>query len=282
MKQRIKSAPPVLRNALIIFFCLIAFFSQSCLGVEQSAKPKSDTCANCDSPKRFVRFQKRGGSSHEQSKIRFTHPLILSPEDWVRILDSIHVQGENPGLPFFSSKGAAEQAFSPDDVVYLSKVLSKAFAQVQPDKLVVFGLSKTRSPGLNEVTTGGWFVEGTHLHLLLANYRLAVTMPSITDLLWRDPFYNNAPQFYNLAPGEHQTLGTAGKLLGTIMKSDIPNLSIAYQPLLAKSGNGENRASAAKDSTLEQRLRTLMRFKEKGLITEQEFLEKRKKLLENF
>ena len=283
MKQRIKTAPPVLRYNVSILFCLIAFFSLSCQGLEQSPRRKFDACVNCGKPKQFARSHGLGSS--DQGKINFAHPLILSAEDWARILEAIHIKSENPALLFFSTKGAVTQAFSPDEIDYLSKVLSKAFAQIQPNKLVVFGLSKIRPQDQTEVTTGGWFAEGTHLHLLLANYKLPVAKPDVTELLWRDPLYNNAPQYYNLVPGEYQTLRTAGKLLGSAMKSDIPNLSIEYKSFLAKPAEKSSPMAAPavnkQDTSIEQRLRTLQRLKENGLITEEDFLEKKKKLLEN-
>ena len=65
--------------------------------------------------------------------------------------------------------------------------LSKAFAQAQTDEWVVFGLTRSGSQRLTELTTGGWYVDGSLPHIVLANYRKAVTMPSTRQLLGSAP-----------------------------------------------------------------------------------------------
>lgn len=263
-------------------FLMLLLFIHACASTSLIEKQQS-LCPKCKDPHRYVRVHAWPGG---QQGIQITHSFHLTSQDWARVLNNIHVQNSSTGFLFFETKGSVSQAFTPDEVDYLSTTLSKAFAQTQPDQLVVFGLSRVRSHDLIEVTTGGWYAKGAYIHLLLANYRQSVTMPNILERLWRNPLVSGITPVFDLVPGEQQKLGTSTKSLNGLIKSDIPDLSIDYKPLLAKSGNEENRApTTAPDdqgSSLEQRLRTLMRFKEKGLITEQEFLEKRKKLLENF
>ena len=84
------------------------------------------------------------------------------------------------------------------------------------------------------MTTGGWYVEGTRIHLLLANHRYSVALPNILERLWRNPLVSGPSPIFEIVPGEHQKLRTSKKFLGGLIKSDIPDLSIDYQPLLAK------------------------------------------------
>ena len=65
--------------------------------------------------------------------------------------------------------------------------LSKAFAQAQTDEWVVIGLTRSDSQRLTELTTGGEYVDGSLLHIVLANDRKAVTMPNTRQLLGSAP-----------------------------------------------------------------------------------------------
>ena len=65
--------------------------------------------------------------------------------------------------------------------------LSKALVQAQTDEWVVFGLTRSGSLRLTELTTGGGNVDGSLLHIVLANYRKVVTMPSMRQLLGSAP-----------------------------------------------------------------------------------------------
>ena len=65
--------------------------------------------------------------------------------------------------------------------------LSKAFTQTQTDEWVVFGLTRSGSQRFTELTGGGGYVDGSLLHIVLANYRKVVTMPSTRHLLGSAP-----------------------------------------------------------------------------------------------
>jgi Short C-terminal domain len=168
------------------------------------------------------------------------------------------------------------------------KSTSIAFAQAQPTEWVVFGLSRPGPSEVAEIATGGWFMEGTHLHLFLANYRYAVTAPNIRELAWENPLSSQVNS-YELVPGDHQTLiQTKEDGLRRLTGSEI---SIAYQalllaePLSTPSLSGGSSSSLLPQSqsehlTLEERLKTLKRLRDQGLITEEEYRSKRSRLLE--
>ncbi|MBI4382921.1 MAG: SHOCT domain-containing protein [Nitrospinae bacterium] len=218
--------------------------------------------------------------------MRFSHPLDLKPEQWVAILSSIRVQSESGFPPFFTAKSAAAPAFDSGEIAYLGAALSESFAQAQPEKWATFYLSRSRSPEVTEVVTGAWFVGGTRLHLLLANYRLEVTMPNILDRLRKDPLFVNVPPVYALVPGKHQTLEEKRGQLGRILKSEVQDLSIDYNSALTDQPDAPRFATpdapaSPTVSPVEERLRTLQRLKDDGLITEKEYQEKRKEILKD-
>lgn len=265
----------------LILFLTLAGLLQAPLA--SGADPAN--CADCKNAGHFARLQAPLGLP-QGAKVGFSHPLDLKPEKWADILSSIRVQSEGGFLPFFTNKSSPAPAFDPDEISYLGAALSKSFAQAQPDKWVAFYLGRARSPEVTEVVTGAWFVGGTRLHLLLANYRLAVTMPNILDQLRKDPLFVNVPPVYALVPGKHQTLEEKRGLLGRILKSEVQDLSIDYKSALTDKSDAPVERSAAPSapaspavSPVEERLRTLQRLKDGGLITEKEYQEKRKEIL---
>lgn len=269
---------------------LLILLSHACAAPTLTSKQQS-LCPKCKEPHRFVRMQISPGDSQQGSKVRFAHPFRLKSQDWVRLLNDIRVRSSSEGLFFFENKGTVTQAFTADEIQYLSAILSKAFAQVPADKWIMFGLSRVRSPQIIEVTTGGWYVEGTRIHLLLANYRLSVTMPNVLERLWLNPLLPDVPSSFGLVAGEHQKLGTTERFLNAgAFNSDIPDLAIDYKSVLTPRPVGEGAGEIKKippepttsDQSIEQRLRTLERLKKDRLITEEEYQTKRKQLIDRF
>ena len=242
-----------------------------------------------EEPERFIRIEPRAGAGDMFGTRRFSHPLTLSAAEWQRILSGIRLQTRTQGFLFASDKNPIENAFTPDQIAFLAPGLSKALRQAHPDEVVVFGFSRPRPPQLTEITTGGWFVEGEQVHLVLANYRQAVTMANIRDRLWSDPLHSNIGPSYEIVPGEHQSLPHVVRV-ADLMSADAPELAIDYGALLAAKPTLQAPPPAAAapaveerlELSLEEKLVTLKTLKERGLITEGEYQEKKKQLLDKF
>lgn len=275
----------ILRESLLVpLFLLALLVSQSCADVAQAP------LAIQEDRDRFVRVDARYGDDHRLATRRFSHPLTLSAAEWRRILSSIRIQTKKDAfLLFASEKNPVENAFTPDQIAYLSQGLRWAFARAHPDEFVVFGFSQPRSPQLTEITTGGWFVEGEQLHLILANYRQAVTMSHIRDQLWNDPLQSNTGPSYEIALGAYQSLARETGI-AALVGAAAPDLIINYNALLAAKPTLPTPPSAATapavedrpEISLEEKLITLKTLKERGLITEGEYQEKKKQLLDKF
>jgi len=108
------------------------------------------------------------------------------------LLGTLRIQRQAEGLLFRDPPGPVLPALTPEDISYLSVALSKAFAQAQPHEMVVFGLSHLNAYQMTELTTGGWFVDGPSMHVVLPNYRQVVTMPGTRWLLWEHPLRPDA------------------------------------------------------------------------------------------
>lgn len=269
------------------------WLTQACVASDQHTRI---VCGACEEPDRFVRLQTGKAALHPGKGSDFSHPFNLSPQDWKLLLTSIQVRNLPTGYFGIGHKGSPTAAFTSDEVEYLSGTLKKAFDQARSDELVVFGLSKQGSPKIWEVTTGAWFVTDSTLHLVLANYRNAVTMANIRELLRDEPLRSIAGPFYELVPGDYQTIVQDEDSLGQVLWSPKKELSIAYQPFLLAEmtphsealdhapdkTNPPSQAPSFSPPSLEERLRILKRWKEQGLITEEDYRLKKKELLEIF
>ena len=267
-------------------------------GVPVAAAPATRiACGQCEEADRFVRLQAVTADDRPVNSQRFTHPFVLSPEDWKSILTELHVQRQAEGLFVSEPQGPVMSAFTEEEITYLSETLSKAFAQAQPNEWVVFGLSRAGSQGLTKLTTGGWYVDGPSLHVVLANYRKAVTMSGTRQLLWERPLRPEAGSSYDLVAGNYQTiLRESGSALN-FLTSSPSELAIAYQSLLL----GEPVAASVSQETssvdqsparspkivppplsIEERLQVLKGLQTQGLITEEEYRAKKQQLLDRF
>jgi hypothetical protein len=148
--------------------------------------------------------------------------------------------------------------------------------------MIVFGLTRSRLSDVDEVTTGGWCVQGTNLLLLLTNYRLAVSMPRIHDLLWTEPLRSHVTDAYEFVAGDYQTINPDTNLGGHRQKAGS-TLSILYQPLLASSRTSSEPTDMTPHNApvpAEERLQRLKWIYEQGLITEEEYRSKKQEILE--
>lgn len=246
-------------------------------------------CGMCEEPDRFVRLQTSTNDRYAEDAQPFSHPFRWSAEQWKPILRSIHVQKRGQGLLFFSApNGPMQPAFTPAEVDYLSETLTRAFVQAQPSELVVFGLTNSKTQEMTEITTGAWFVKGTQLHLILGNYREIVTMSNVRNLVWQDPLHMIAGSIYEFVPGPHQSLTLEADGIGNFLTPEAPQLALTYQPLsldVLPAAGGRDRGSspsAYQDSSLEGKLKRLKQIHDDGLITDDEFIAKKKTLLDGF
>jgi hypothetical protein len=213
------------RSFSLLAAVLILIVFSSCVSVTQAPVAIQET------PNRFIRLEGRYGDQHRTGSNRFDHPLNLTVGEWERILSSIQVQGRKDTFIFTTAKKPPEPAFSPEQVAYLSPGLAKAFSRAHPDEFVVFGFSETRLSPVIEITTGGWFVEGQRLRLILANYRYSVSMNHIRDQLWQDPMHSKTSPAYEIIAAANQSFGPEKGLSG-LLRTGARELLIDYTTLL--------------------------------------------------
>jgi hypothetical protein len=134
-----------------------------------SSPPPSRTLYH--DPTTLIRLQidERAPSAH-------THPAQVGTDEIAEVLRGIRVIARK-GIVWSLVAGVpqANPAFSPGEIRALAPKLSHALAQAKPEEMVTFyHRVSDANLGLG-ITSGGLFIQDTHLYFVLANNR---TMPS--------------------------------------------------------------------------------------------------------
>lgn len=168
--------------------------------------PKNEgPCWSCDD-QRLVRITPAGGEAISARDRPFNHPLSLQKSQWEAVVRSLYVRSIHRPLLGPAYHGMREAAFAENGVQYLADASQHAFQELTAPQRVVFALAKTGEAGLPQLTSGAWFVDHDQIHLLLANYQVTVTMPSIRNQVWSNPLAAQPGLFYELVPGDHQKI----------------------------------------------------------------------------
>ncbi len=122
-------------------------------------------------PATIIRIQSdsKAGPGH-------SHPATVSPDAIRYVLNGMRIQSRASFVPsILTGEASLNAAFSKDEQAVLGPHLSQALAEAKPDELVTFYRRVSTSAVGLAITSGGLFVHGRHLYLILANNR---TKPS--------------------------------------------------------------------------------------------------------
>ena len=109
--------------------------------------------------------------------LRFDHPSQLSEAELTAILSRVQVQ-ERAGI--LERKPFPQPLFSPGEIRQMMPSLQKTLRAAKPTEWAVFYVALPGAMG-QEVTSGGVFVKGNLLHVVVANYHERI--PSGSDSL---------------------------------------------------------------------------------------------------
>jgi hypothetical protein len=115
--------------------------------------------------------------SRSTADLRFDHPAQFSDAELAAILRQVQVQ-ERVGL--LERKPFPQPLFSPGEIKQLIPGLQKALRTARPTEWAVF-YSAFPAGSVQEVTSGGLFVKGNRLHVVVANHHGRI--PSGSDSL---------------------------------------------------------------------------------------------------
>ncbi len=247
----------------------------------------------------IVRAETWLDSERKPIPLGLDQPVTIGEEELKRILLSLRIV-EPPGflsMLILNAKPTPEPAFNDPEAGYLAGPLALALKSATPDERVVFFLHHQRSIYKGTTSSGIAFVKGGRFNLILGRYQMGNRPGSPDIAIGVNPIPETNLQSFYLEPGPFQSLVAESKSPGGA--ENVPDkrwVRIDYAEFLkaptaatatSPTAPAEEATSAPHETgpdaaTLEEKLKTLNRLKENGLITEEEYNEKRKELLKAF
>jgi len=239
---------------------------------------------------RYVKVVAPAAAGNDFAVSPLAHPIVLPEANWARILGDIYVKPRKRWLTLGESTSLPVFAFNENDQRYLAHHLAQAFSRVKPSEWVVFYLAHTQPSEVTEITSGAFFVQQGHLHLLIANYRYAVTVPLLQQQIRDHPLRASGESFFEFVPRARQTVATEHTWdLPKPLMAEFRELLVEMDEILSPGQDPSLEGQPSRFKTtdgaepvapFEERLRTLDRLLSQGLITQEEYKLKRQKLLD--
>ncbi|HJT20173.1 MAG TPA: hypothetical protein VJ746_06865 [Nitrospira sp.] len=214
----------------------------------------------------------------------------LTAADLAEILRSVRIEPEISFVSYWVLRKAPQPqpAFPNGDADLLAPHLQVALAKARPNETAVFFLRRTREDGIPLVTTGGLLIQGNQLLILLANARRPTTTQRKLDAARDVPLHPLGEVNFRFMPRRYQTTLAKHDLPETMAMTAAPILSITYGAVLAdlaQAGRGSSPTQTEPEipaATIEEKLHRLKTWHEQGLITDDDYLQKRQELLRRF
>ncbi len=145
----------------------IAGFAALSLGCHAAPFP---TVTIYETSEAYVRLEANHLLTHSTG---YSHPSSIDPDLMAAVLEGIQVEEPYTRIPGYDDLSIPRRhpAFTQADIDRFAPLLSEALRQATPEEVVTFYQSARLSALSHEVTSGGLFVEGDELHLLLSNLR---------------------------------------------------------------------------------------------------------------
>jgi hypothetical protein len=189
-----------------------------------------------ETPQSFVRLEVDRTLEHGAGH---SHPSDISPEQMATVLRGISIQEPLTRLPFYDDLSVPRRhpAFSESDIAFWAPLLSQALSKATAAELATFYQSTKRSGTTREVTSGGLFVHGKELHLVLSN--LQSETHHTADIGFADTQDDRLTPMRSLAPQrgrllfvpESALVPRSPEGLSRLFQEDRRELVVLYQTL---------------------------------------------------
>ncbi len=212
----------------------------------------------------------------------YQHPQTLSSETILRTLKLIRVIPNSGFLnTLFSGKDKDRPLLDPDSAEALSIQLSEAFAKATPLERINFYRALPSSPAEVRVTSGSIIYQEDRLHLRVNHFQVPLRKGSALSSAGKGLAPSETSKYRFVLSQNKQMRHRQFKNVFGLEGTDDHWLVID----LADLPDPQAEASAPSPEsplTIEEKLSTLKRLKEQGLISEQDYIEKKQALLQAF
>lgn len=258
-----------------VLFALLFMFTTACAGTSHLQRIVHET------DELLLVLDQQKISANPAFEAPYDHPAQIAPADLEKILASIQVKPDEGMLMSFFSEKKRSRLFDPKTVSQAANEFSKALAKADPLEKVDFYQMLPLDEANVSVTSGFLLVKGGQLHVRVDRYKVPLVKgkhPSRAGLGLKPS--EEGKYAFALSEGKQMAHRTYKNMFG-LPGSEPHWLVIDYadfQNQTAEPGT----APVSTTGALEERLRTLKHLRDEGLITEEDYAEKKKTLLKDF
>lgn len=173
-----------------------------------------------DSPSRFVRLQVDPTVDANRGH---SHPARVTTDEMTAVLSGLMIEEPTRLISFLDKEQEPPRypAFNAAEIGFLAPLLAKGLGLATSEEVVTFYQTRQETAIVRKVTSGGLFIDGEELHIVLSNYR--------------------SPTHYASDPGVGDTLDD--RL--TPMRSIAPQeAKLDFEPISAVAPSRENRLTS--------------------------------------
>lgn len=214
---------------------------------------------------------------------RYDHPAEIEVETLQSVLKSIVVRHEVSFLNRLITQQSETRraAFTPEEVILMSDRLKTALAMAAPEERVAFFLISQKNSFRTSITSGVVFVKGKEVHLIFGNDRTVMSGDHHSYVSYDNPLHSYEPGSFEVLPQTHQ------RKLPSNGRRKVEAIAVDYAALMTSAPGPvapqeEKPTLSSEGSKLEADLRLLKKLREEGLITEDEYKEKKAALLKSW
>jgi hypothetical protein len=132
-----------------------------------------------EDPVNYVRLEKDASVLPEWPPGHHSHPSTMGRERLRAILSGLKIKEHRIALQrWFQGEAPLIPAFTDEELALLSVQVHEALAQAKYNERVTFYLSQPQTSARRIITSGGIYVHGTELHVVLGNWRVIYGIPA--------------------------------------------------------------------------------------------------------
>lgn len=150
-----------------------------CAVLSGCAIPQVPSRTVYEDPVNFVRLEEEAHYLPEWPATHHAHPALVSVETMRAIFSGLRIQEHRIWLQrWLQGEAPFTPAFQDDEIALLARHVSEALAQAQPHERVTFYLSLPQTSTKRVITSGGLYMQGDALHLVLGNWQIVYGIPT--------------------------------------------------------------------------------------------------------
>jgi hypothetical protein len=123
-----------------------------------------------ESPASFVRLESDPMARENRGH---SHPVSITPEEMAAVWSGLMIEEPFRVLSFLNKDKEPQRhpAFNEAEVQFFAPLLAKALGMATGEEVVTFYQTHQDTAIIRKVTSGGIFVDGEEMHVVLSNYR---------------------------------------------------------------------------------------------------------------